>query len=115
MLRRTRWFTIGAVTGVVTGAGGAMYGFVRLREVQGRLAPDRVAGTVVGAARSVGKVGVRAGVKAGVKAGGTVRAAVRDAVAEGRTAMADAEARITDDLDRRTVVRTPGRGEAAAQ
>ena len=111
MLRRTRWFTIGAVTGVVTGAGGAMYGFVRLREVQGRLAPDRVAGTVVGAARSVGKVGVRAG----VKAGGTVRAAVRDAVAEGRTAMADAEARITDDLDRRTVVRTPGRGEAAAQ
>src|SRR5215831_15397042 len=97
MFKRTRWFTMGVATGVVVGAGGTMYGFVRFREAQGRLAPDRVAGTVVGAARTVGHGAWRAG---GTVAG-SMRLAVRDAVAEGREAMADAEQRITDDLDRR--------------
>ncbi|HVN51008.1 MAG TPA: hypothetical protein VMT43_06220 [Acidimicrobiales bacterium] len=97
MFTRTRWFTIGAATGAVAGAGGVMYGFVRLREAQGRLAPDRVAGSVVGAARTVGHGAWRAGGTVVV----SVRDAVRDAVAEGREAMADAEARIVEDLDAR--------------
>jgi len=97
MFKRTRWFTIGAMTGAVAGAGSMMYGYVRLREAQGRLAPDRVAGSVVGAARTVGHGAWRAG---GTVAG-SVRVAVRDAVAEGREAMADAEQRIVDDLDTR--------------
>jgi hypothetical protein len=39
--------------------------------------------------------------RAGGTVAGSLRLAVRDAVAEGREAMADAEQRITDDLDRR--------------
>ncbi len=92
MFKRTRWFTVGVVTGVGTAA----YGFVRLRESQSRLAPDRVAETVVGAARTVGH-GAR---RAGGAAAGSVRTSLREAVAEGREAMADAELRIAADLDR---------------
>ncbi len=50
MFTRMRWFALGAAAG----AGTAMYGFVRLRESRGRLAPDRVAETVVGSARTLG-------------------------------------------------------------
>ena len=75
---RLFWFAVGAATGAV----GAAYVHVRVREARGALAADRVADTVVGAARSVG--------------GG-----VRDAVVAGREAMHEAEARIQADLDRR--------------
>jgi hypothetical protein len=87
MLKRLRWFTVG----VAAGAGTAMYGFVRLRESRGRLAPDRVAETVVGAARSVGG--------SARTAGDALGASLRDAFAEGRGAMAEAEQRIIADLD----------------
>ncbi|MFN8037910.1 MAG: hypothetical protein U0Q07_01750 [Acidimicrobiales bacterium] len=76
--KRLFWFA----AGVATGAVGAAYGYVRVREARGAVSPDRVADTVVGAARTVG--------------GG-----VRDAVVAGREAMHEAEARIQADLDRR--------------
>ena len=107
MFKRTRWFTVGVVTGVGTAA----YGFVRLRESQSRLAPDRVAETVVGAARTVGN-GAR---RAGGAAAGSVRTSLREAVAEGREAMADAEQRITADLDRPPPRRFSGLGDHAGQ
>jgi hypothetical protein len=79
--KRVFWFSAGAATGFT----GAVYAYARVREVKGRFAADRVADTVadsiVGTAR-------------------TVRSTVRDAVAEGRDAMAEAERRITSDLDR---------------
>ena len=89
MFKRVVWFSVGAVTG----AGASVYGYVRLREARGRLAPDQVADTLVGTARTVGS-GVRS-------VGGTVGTSMREALAEGREAMADAEARIVADLDTR--------------
>jgi hypothetical protein len=107
MFKRVRWFGVG----VVAGAGTAAYGFVRLRESRSRLAPDRVAETVVGAARTVGR-SVGHGAR---KAGGAAAVSWREAVAEGRTAMADAEERITADLDRPPGRRFSGLGEDAGQ
>ncbi len=79
--KRVFWFAAGAASGFA----GAVYGYARVREVKGRFAADRVADTVadslVGTARSV-------------------RSNLRDAVAEGREAMAEAERRISSDLDR---------------
>jgi hypothetical protein len=92
MFKRARWFSVG----VVVGAGSAMYGFVRLRETSGRLAPDRVAETMVGTARTVGR-GAR---RTGGQLAGTVGLAWRDAVAESRDAIAEGEAQILADLDR---------------
>jgi hypothetical protein len=90
MFKRTRWFSVG----LVVGAGSAAYGFVRLRESTSRLAPDRLAETMVGTARTVGR-GVR---RRGGQLSGSVGASWRDAVAEGRLAMAEAEAEILDGL-----------------
>ena len=89
MFKRTLWFTVGAASG----AGASVYAYVRLREERGRLAPDRVADTLVGSARVVG----RGAQRVGLAVGGNLRAAVAD----GRTAMADAEERITAELDGR--------------
>jgi hypothetical protein len=79
--KRTFWFTVGAVSGF----GGAVYAYARVREVRGRFAADRLAdnvsGAVVGTARSV-------------------RATVREAVAEGRDAMRDAETEIRSRVER---------------
>jgi hypothetical protein len=96
MFKRVVWFSVGAVTG----ASASVYGYVLLREARGRLAPDRVADTLVGIARSVGS-GVRSVGGATRSAGGTVGTSVREALSEGREAMADAEARIAADLDAR--------------
>jgi hypothetical protein len=96
MFKRVVWFTAGAVSG----AGVSVYGYVRLREARGRLAPDRVADTLVGTARTVGS-GVRSVGGAARSAGGAVGVSMREALSEGRTAMADAEARIVADLDAR--------------
>ncbi|MEJ5254656.1 MAG: hypothetical protein WHS89_04845 [Acidimicrobiales bacterium] len=80
--KRAFWFAAGALSGF----GGAVYAYARVREARGRLAADRVAGTVadavVGTARSV-------------------RQTLREAAAEGREAMLDAERRIRADLERR--------------
>ncbi len=78
MFKRLTWFVLGTVTGAV----GAAYGYVRVRELRGRVAADGVAETVVDVTR-------------------TVAGAVRDAVAEGREAMAEAEVRIRAELDGR--------------
>ena len=89
MFKRVVWFTAGAASG----AAASVYGYVRLREARGRLAPDRVADTLVGTARTLGS---------GAKTvGGAVGTSVRDAWSEGRAAMADAESRITAELDAR--------------
>jgi len=95
MLRRARWFAVG----VVAGAGTTMYSYVRWRESRSRLAPDQLSETVVGAARVVGRR-VRATGASARATGDSLSTAVRDAVAEGRSAMAEAETRITADLDR---------------
>jgi hypothetical protein len=100
MFKRTVWFTVGAVTGAVTGAGASVYAYVRLREERGRLAPDRVADSLVDSARTVGR-GARA---VGSAVGGNVRAAV----AEGREAMAEANDRIVADIERRPRPARPG-------
>jgi hypothetical protein len=89
MFKRVVWFTVGAATG----AGASVYGYVRLREASGRLAPDRVADTFVGTARTLGD-GARS-------VGLAVGDSVREAVGQGRAAMVDAEARITAELDAR--------------
>ena len=89
MFKRVIWFSAGAASG----AAASVYGYVRLREARGRLAPDRVADTLVGTARTLGS-GARV-------VGGTVGTSVREAVAEGRAAMADAETRIIAELDAR--------------
>ncbi len=89
MFKRTIWFTVGAASG----AGASVYAYVRLREERGRLAPDRVADTLVGTVRTVGR-GART---VGLAVGDNVRAAVAD----GRLAMADAEDRITAELEGR--------------
>ena len=89
MFKRTIWFTVGAASG----AGASVYAYVRLREERGRLAPDRVADTLVGTARTVGR-GART---VGLVVGDNLRAAVAD----GRGAMAEAEDRITAELDGR--------------
>ena len=89
MFKRVVWFTAGAASG----AAASVYGYVRLREARGRLAPDRVADTLVGTARTVGR-GART---VGLVVGDNLRAAVAD----GRGAMADAEDRITAELDGR--------------
>ncbi|MCX7620178.1 MAG: hypothetical protein N2037_04960 [Acidimicrobiales bacterium] len=78
MFKRLRWFALGAVTGAL----GAAYSYVRVRELRGKVAADRMAGTVVEVARNVG-------------------GALRDAVAEGRAAMAEAETQIKAELDGR--------------
>ncbi len=88
MFKRVRWFTVG----VVAGAGTTMYSYVRWRESRSRLAPDRLSETVVGAARVVGR-------QARVT-GGSMSSALHEALAEGRDAMAEAEARIAAELDR---------------
>src|SRR3954449_5330472 len=103
MFKRVIWFSAGAATGAAAGAGAAVYGYVRLREARGRLAPDRVADTLVGGARSVGGAAVAVG-GAARSAGGVVSTSVREAFSEGRSAMADAEARIVADLDARAPV-----------
>jgi branched-subunit amino acid ABC-type transport system permease component len=81
MPKRVFWFAAGAVSGF----GGALYGYARVREVRGRFAADRLAdtvsGAVVGSARSV-------------------RVTVREAVAEGRDAMRDAETEIRAHVER---------------
>lgn len=100
MFKRTVWFTVGAVGGVVTGTAATTYGFVRLREARGTLAPDRVAVTVVSTARSVGS-SARAVGRSTRQVGASARASVIGAVAEGRLAMAEAELRIIEDLDAR--------------
>jgi hypothetical protein len=79
MFKRLTWFTLGTIAGAV----GAAYGYVRVRELRGRVAADGIAETIVDATRSVAS-------------------AVRDAVAEGREAMAEAEAKIKADLDARS-------------
>ncbi|MEZ5141887.1 MAG: hypothetical protein R2726_05125 [Acidimicrobiales bacterium] len=76
--KRVFWF----VAGAASGAAGAMYAYVRVRDARGALAADRVADTVVDTARAV-------------------TGSVRDAVVAGRDAMREAEARIQSDLDRR--------------
>jgi hypothetical protein len=90
MFKRVRWFGVG----VVAGAGTTMYGYVRWRESRGRLTPDKVSESVVGAARVVGRR-ARTGSQAAV-------GAMREAVAEGREAMVEAEERIIADLERPT-------------
>jgi len=89
MFKRTIWFTVGAASG----AGASVYAYVRMREERGRLAPDRVADTLVGTARTVGR-GART---VGLVVGDNVRAAMAD----GRSAMEEAEVRITAELDGR--------------
>jgi hypothetical protein len=89
MFKRTIWFTVGAASG----AGASVYAYVRLREERGRLAPDRVADTLVGTARTMGR-GART---VGLTVGDNVRAAVAD----GREAMAEANDRIVADIERR--------------
>jgi len=89
MFKRLIWFSAGAAGG----AAASVYGYVRLREAKGRLAPDQVADTLVGSARSLGR-GARL-------AGATMGTSMREAVAEGRAAMADAETRIIAELDAR--------------
>jgi hypothetical protein len=89
MFKRTIWFTVGAASG----AGASVYAYVRLREERGRLSPDRVADTLVGTARVVGR-GART-------VGSAVGDNVRAAVAEGRDAMAEANDRIIADIERR--------------
>ncbi|MGZ4728096.1 MAG: hypothetical protein ACXWB2_10300 [Acidimicrobiales bacterium] len=89
MFKRTIWFTVGAASG----AGASVYAYVRLREERGRLAPDRVADTLVGTARTVGR-GART---VGLVVGDNVRAAVAD----GRSAMTEVEARITAEIEGR--------------
>jgi hypothetical protein len=75
------WFAAGAVSGF----GGAVYAYARVREVRGRFAADRLADSVsdalVGTARSV-------------------RTTVREAVAEGRGAMHEAESEIRANVER---------------
>ena len=116
MFTRTIWFGVGAVAG----AGAAAYGFVRFREVTGALAPDQVAGTVVGTARTLGRGAVGAASTASdvaASASGSVRDAVRDAWVEGRREVDDAERRIIAELDRRDRRRRPsdrGVGPASA-
>jgi hypothetical protein len=77
--KRIFWFTAGAVTGF----GGALYGYARVREAKGRLAADRLADTlsdtVVGTARSV-------------------RGTVREALQEGRETMEQTQDRLERDL-----------------
>lgn len=79
--KRMFWFAAGAVSGF----GGAVYAYARVREVRGRFAADRLAdtvsGAVVGSARSV-------------------RATMREAVAEGRDAMEEAETEIRAKVER---------------
>ena len=87
MFKRVIWFGAGAASG----AAATVYGYVRLREARGRLAPDRVADTLVGTARTVGG--------GAITAGGAVSESVRGAWSEGRAAMADAESRIAAELD----------------
>jgi hypothetical protein len=81
--KRVFWFGAGTATGFA----GALYAYARVREVRGRFAADRIAGTlsdaVVGTTRSASAV-------------------VRGAVAEGREAVREAEERIRRDLDDRT-------------
>lgn len=78
--KRAFWFTAGAASGVA----GVLYAYARVREVRGRFAADRIAGTladaVVGGARSASSV-------------------LRGALAEGREALHEAEERIRRDLD----------------
>jgi hypothetical protein len=88
MLKRTRWFSVGAMAG----AGAVMYTFVRWRETRDHFSPQGVAGTFVGSARSAGSGARRAASSIGIT--------MREAVSEGRTAMSEAEARITADLER---------------
>lgn len=71
MFKRVTWFAVGAASGF----GAAVYGYVRARESADRLAPDRVADTMVGAARVVG---------------GTVR----DALVESRDAIREVESEL---------------------
>ncbi len=96
MFKRTVWFTAGLVGGAVTGAGATAYGFVRWREARGALAPDRVADTLVSHGPHGGLVGTPWSSRPAAR-----RANVRDAVTEGRLAMAEAELRIIEELDRR--------------
>ncbi|WP_334142841.1 hypothetical protein [Rhabdothermincola sp.] len=79
--KRLFWFVAGAASGF----GGAVYAYARVREVRGRLAADRVAGTVADAVLGAAR---------------TVHGTVREALAEGREAMHDAERRIRAELDR---------------
>lgn len=48
MMKRVFWFSAGAVTGF----GGAVYGYVRVRRSAGRPAAERVAGVVADTART---------------------------------------------------------------
>ena len=75
--KRVAWFSLG----VVTGAAGTVYGYVRAREAA-RVRPDEVADALVGAARSVG--------------GG-----VRDLVDDARVASREAEDELRGSLARR--------------
>ncbi len=78
--KRLFWFGVGAASGFA----GAAYAYARVREVQGRFAADRVAGTVsdvvVGSVR-------------------TVRTTIAEAIYEGRQAARLADERIRADLD----------------
>lgn len=93
--KRLFWF--GA--GVATGFGGALYAYGRVREARGRLAADRLAGTlsdqVLVAARQVGR------------AASAVRATVEDALDEGRDAMLDTQ----QQLERQLAPRSSRSGE----
>ncbi|MEI7591787.1 MAG: hypothetical protein WCK41_01050 [Actinomycetes bacterium] len=102
MFKRTIWFAVGAASG----AGASVYSYVRLREVRGKLAPDRVADTLVDTARSLGE-GARTATSA-------IGKSVRSAMWEGRAAMIDAELRIEAELDSRpSGMRRLGGGEVA--
>jgi len=104
MFKRTVWFTVGMVGGAATGAGATAYALVRWREAQGALAPDRVAATLVSTARSSARTArssARTVTSSTRSARAAARANVRDALSEGRMAMAEAEATIIQELDRR--------------
>lgn len=77
--KRVFWFAAGAVSGF----GGALYGYARLREARGRLTADRVADTLSDSVVST----VR-----------SVRGTVREALDEGRDTMEQTQRRLERDL-----------------
>jgi hypothetical protein len=79
--KRAFWFAAGALSGF----GGAVYAYARVREVRGRFAADRLADTVSGAVVGTAR---------------SVRTTVREAVSEGREAMREAETEIRAQVER---------------
>lgn len=77
--KRVFWF----ISGTASGFAAAIWSYSRVRELRGRYEADQVADTLVTMGRNVGS-------------------SIRDAVVEGRAAMWEAEAKITQDLDNRS-------------